>query len=228
MRWQGGWDASWERHFRAAEAYYEEHGDLLVGAREEYGGVALGRWVAQLRASRKRPGGNGCLTPERARALERIGMVWDVPAYLWERNYASAERYYREHGDLDVPGDYVDGDGVPLGKWVAKLRREVGQERAAGQEEEERHARLDAIGMAWEPKRESAWERNYAEAEAYYREHGDLSVPALYTTAGGARLGRWVRCQRESFRKGSLSLERKGKLDQIGMVWERKHSSESI
>lgn len=51
---------------------------------------------------------------ERSARLDEIGMVWDVPDYLWEENYEAAVRYHRENGDLDVPAKYVDSEGICL------------------------------------------------------------------------------------------------------------------
>ena len=62
------------------------------------------------------------LSAERIQQLDEIGMVWDIPDYLWEENYAAAVRYHREHGNLDVPKDYVDSEGIRLGRWLITLR----------------------------------------------------------------------------------------------------------
>lgn len=57
------------------------------------------------------------LSPERIAALDKVGMVWDVPDYIFETNYASAVQYHRVHGDLNVPVEYII-NGVLLNKWV--------------------------------------------------------------------------------------------------------------
>lgn len=36
--------------------------------------------------------------------------------------YDVAAAYYHEHGNLNVPSEYVTSDGVLLGKWVARQR----------------------------------------------------------------------------------------------------------
>ena len=57
--------------------------------------------------------------------------------------------------------------------------------------------RLEEIGMCWQGAREAAWERHFSEAEKYFRQHGNLAIPADYVTGDGCRLGRWVRRQKE-------------------------------
>lgn len=49
---------------------------------------------------------------------DEIGMVWDVPDYLFEKNYAALLDYYREDGNADVPSYYVTADGLELGRWI--------------------------------------------------------------------------------------------------------------
>lgn len=118
MRWESVRDLAWERNYAAAKAYYDEHGDLLVNVSDKtYHGAALGRWIAQLRSYRKNGIQSGYLTEERVALLERIGMVWDVPDYLFEKNYALCLEYYRTHGNLDMSSRYIAEDGTRLGAW---------------------------------------------------------------------------------------------------------------
>lgn len=246
MRWRDAREAAWEKYYARAEQYYQEHGNLLVPAREEVEGVALGRWIAQLRAARKvcqEPDGN--LTKEQIAALDRIGMVWDVPAYLWEQNFRAAESYYHHHGNLDVPSGYVDANGVHLGNWIHKMRMlGVGRTECEATEQTEKKknaqnksylgapltkdqiVRLKQLGITWKSRQESTWERAYEASLAYYAEYGNLNIPVSYTTRGGIRLGKWMRRQRDAYRGNSLSQERKKKLDTIGMVWEAEGKGE--
>lgn len=41
-----------------------------------------------------------------------------------------------------------------------------------------------------------------------------------YQTADGLRIGRWIRRQREAYAKGTLSEERKERLEELGMIWQ--------
>ena len=218
MRWQSKSDENWERHFAAAQAYYREHGNLLVNVRDgKYEGVDLGKWLAQLRTYKKSGIRGNYLTPGRIEALEAIRMVWDVPDYLWEQNYHAAVRYHREHGDLDVPYYYVNSDGVKLGVWIANIRfarRNEGSGRA--ELTKEQTARLDELGMIWENKNNAVWERSYAAACRYRKKYGNLNIPVAYVTEDGCHLGRWIRKQKETYRSG-MSEERRRKLQAIGV-----------
>lgn len=220
MRWESVRDLSWERNFAAAKQFYETHGHLLVTvADKENTRNGLGRWIAQLRFYRKSEIQSAYMTPERIAALDAIGMVWDVPDYLWEQNYNAAVQYHRAFGDLDVPADYVDPDGIRLGTWLNSVRScRKGTSRRA-ELTAEQIARLDAIGMNWDGKYVVAWENAYAEACKYRKENGHLNVPPSYVTESGLRLGRWIRRQREMYGT-TLSEDRKKRLDALGMVWK--------
>lgn len=82
----------------------------------------------------------------------------------------------------------------------------------------EQIARLDSIGMIWMTKPEQQWEKGCAEAAAYYKEHGNLNVPAGYVSPTGYKLGSWIADRREKGRE-KHSPERQKRLDELGMVW---------
>ncbi|MCD8119144.1 MAG: helicase associated domain-containing protein, partial [Lachnospiraceae bacterium] len=123
MVWESRADVAWARNYGAAKRYYREHGNLNVPY--DYvspGGVNLGDWLRSLRRWRNAGAHQNYLTPERIGLLDAIGMVWDKQDYYWECNYRVACDYYKEHGDLDVPYNYVTEDGVRLGNWIYRLR----------------------------------------------------------------------------------------------------------
>ena len=217
--------ASWDVMYSCAARYYREYGNLEVPARyrtEE--GYALGRWIFNQKGIRKGQM-EGTLTEEQIAKLDAIGMVWGYYNDLnWEKNFAAAEAYYKENGNLDVPARYRTKDGIALGMWLCSLRT---WERAGVHPKyltEERKAKLETVGMIWD-KLDFYWERNYLAACAYYREHRNLEVPVKYVTEDGVRLGSWI-ARLRSLRAGRVKRgtpptpEQIARLDAIGMVWE--------
>lgn len=82
--------------------------------------------------------------------------------------------------------------------------------------------RLEAIGMQWGTRHSDAWKQNF-EAVRHYKElNGHLNISASYASEEGLRIGRWLRNQRDSYKAGTLSVERKEKLIAIGMVFEKE------
>lgn len=145
MSWLDLGEERWNRNFRALRAYYEAHGDIDVP--QDYvtsDGLKLGRFVKNMRFHRDTKY-RRCLTPERLKMLDEMGMIWDVDAYRWEQNFRAAEAYYREHGDLRPAKRYTTPDGVKLGIWLAYQR----EKHSRGELEAEKVTRLNAIGMAW-------------------------------------------------------------------------------
>ena len=224
MRWDSARDAAWERYYAAAKAYYGEHGNLLVNIGDnDYHGVALGRWIAQLRVYRKNGLQSAFLTGQRIQALDAIGMVWNVFDYLWLRYYAACAEYSREHGDLDVPLQYVSKDGTKLGQWIHNIRNARKRTDTTYRLLPEQIQALDALGMLWDRKSDRLWQKGYSEAVKYRREHGNLAIPTGYKTADGYRLGAWISDQRE---KADMPEHRKRLLEDLGMIWKKPDSWE--
>ncbi|MBQ7322378.1 MAG: Helicase associated domain protein [Clostridia bacterium] len=221
MRWESVRDIAWEKNYSAAKAYYEEHGHLLVNINDGvYHGVKLGAWIAQIRSYRKNEVQSAYLTPERIRALDQIGMVWSVPDYLFEKNFACCLAFYRQNGHLNIPVNYVAEDGTRVGAWVHGLRTASKNSKSNRAElTESQKQRLDDLGFVWEGKYNVTWEKAYAAAAEYQKQHGNLDIPVAHITEDGIRLGRWIRRQREAYHT-SLPAERKAKLDLLGMTWD--------
>ena len=220
MLWDSVSDRSWKRFYAAAKEYARLNGNLRVPANYISDGVHLGSWIANLRACRKNCIRGKFLTDDRIAALDALGMVWDVPDYLWERNYNAAMLYCREHGNLNVPVGYVAKDGTPLGAWLNKLRTDKASETLRITEEQA--AQLDKLGMVWEKKFNHAWERGFEAARDYFDAHGDLGAPFNYVTPSGVKLGAWLCNQRDAYRAGKIKPKRAQRLERIGMVWQKE------
>ena len=226
MIWGSYRDLSWERYFKEAKRYYEEHGHLNTNVNDVTdSGVRLGAWICQLRTYRKSGIQKSYLTEERIQALGKIGMIWDVPDYLWEENFMECLRYYREHGDLDIPNAYIAPKGLKIGGWIRRQRLLRKGMTDGAKLTPEQIARLDGIGMVWKTKPEQKWEKGYAEAKAYYEAYGNLNVPVSYVSPDGYKLGGWIADRREKG-KEKHSKEQQGRLDALGMVWVKPDSWE--
>ncbi|RGE98285.1 helicase [Catenibacterium sp. AM22-15] len=69
----------------------------------------------------------------------------------------------------------------------------------------------------------ATWDMYYASAKQYYKENGNLEVPARYITEEGYALGSWLNNQK-AIRKGTivgkLTEDKIQKLNSIGMIWD--------
>jgi hypothetical protein len=96
-----------------------------------------------------------------------------------------------------------------LGNWVHTQRTLHKQ----GRLDEERIARLDAIGFTWDLRRE-IWEAMFAALEEYRHATGHCDVPQAY--ADNPKLGNWVMMQRAGYKAGRLDGEQIERLQAIG------------
>lgn len=193
----------WEQNYAAATQYYLEHGDLEVPIKYETpSGFGLGVWLGAQRAAHKA----GELPQEQVERLDALGMDWtNRNDRKWMSLYDVAAAYYHEHGNLNVPSEYVTPDGVLLGKWVARQRYAyLNPDRSSARVTPERKALLDKLGMVWE--KYDPWQERYDLALAYKTAHGDLEIPSVYKTADGVWLGSWVSRQRQALNSGSSAL----------------------
>ena len=194
---------------------------LSIGALQEEMATAIQRMYLQGEGSE--------VVTERFQVIEQVRdcrklfeELHNALTGTWEQYYQAASAFYAEHGNLNVPKKYVS-NGLCLGSWIT-TQRLVRSGRQAGRLTDEQIARLDSIGMVWENRLETAWERHFASAEEYYIEHGDLLVPVKYVTEDGFKLGKWISNLREQYANGEkrtvLTQERIERLNAIGMRWD--------
>ena len=219
--------ASWDAMYSLARTYHAEYGDLNVPVKYKTpGGYSLGSWLQNQRQVRA---GNaeGFLSEERIAKLDELGMRWEsVNDVSWARHYAACRAYHEEHGDLNVPGDYVTDTGVQLGRWIIAVRRYRRSGIKSNYFTPERERMLDELGMVWNTP-DYLWKRNYAAAKAYHTEHGDLDVPTGYVQ-DGVKLYNWLASLRKMYRgapgrRGELTPEQIAQMDELGMRWKSKN-----
>ena len=210
------WDTGsilWEKSYAAAVQYYLENHTLEIPVKYVTpDGMALGVWLGSQRAAYK----EGMLTDAQIEKLEALGVDWaNRNDRKWQTAYEAAVKYHAAHGNLDVPIEYIDEDGILLGKWVSRQRYAwQNPERSSARVTLERKALLDELGMNWE--KTDSWQHRYELAVEYKKEHGSLAVPAQYRTEDGIWLGSWLSRQKQMLREGKkLSAERRAALKEL-------------
>ena len=200
------------------ENYRTQFGHVDVKARyETEAGYPLGKWIANIRQKYN----NGTLPEEQKARLDALGFIWDKQENSWEEYFRAAERYYQEHGSLEMPCDYCTEDGLKLGAWLGNQRRKYRDVKSSGEIAEKeadvrQRDKLASIGMTWDTTYDRTWSRKYELAKGYFQEHGNLEVPSDYQWRG-VNLGVWVARQKKKYVENALPEERKKRLEQIGM-----------
>ena len=228
---------TWELNYSLAKIYFEKNGNLeipskfktLNGTDEDENGYNLGYWLINQRQMYKK----GKLSKERIELLKQIGMRFEIVHNIvdWAEMYMLAEIYFKKYGSLEIKQNFktlngidYDENGYNFGIWLTNQR----QMYKKGKLSKERIELLKQIGMRFETRdNDEVWNQMYMLAELYFKEYGNLEIPSKFKTLNGTdedengyNLGVWLVRQRQMYKKGKLSPERKELLNQIGMIWE--------
>ena len=228
---------TWELNYSLAKIYFEKYGSLeikqnfktLNGIDYDENGYNLGWWLVRQRQMYK----ISKLSKEREKLLEKIGMRFETRDNdeVWNQMYMLAELYFKEYGNLEIKQNFktlngidYDENGYNLGQWQSCQRQMYKKSKLS----KERKDLLEKIGMRFETRdNDEVWNQMYMLVELYFKEYGNLEIPSKFKTLNGTdedengyNLGIWLVSQRQMYKKGKLSPERKELLDQIGMIWE--------
>ncbi|MFD5065749.1 Helicase associated domain protein, partial [Streptomyces sp. NPDC058394] len=87
--------SSWWEGYTHAAAFHTDHGHLNVPSTHlTENGFRLGTWIANARQHHRK----GWLRPDRIRALESVGMVWETRARPWKRFVEELAAFRAEFG----------------------------------------------------------------------------------------------------------------------------------
>ena len=117
MVWE--FDDPWEIGFSHAKAYFDEHGNLQFPNHYVCNdGYRLGNWIANQRHNFNCPTQYHNVTPEQAKRLEAIGMVWNPSEIKWQEGYEHAKEYLSRLDKAKWSSCYVSPDGYKTGAWL--------------------------------------------------------------------------------------------------------------
>lgn len=200
----------WLSHYRELQKYKDEHNDILVPEDfKDSTGFCLGAWVGFQRDLYKK----GKLDFEREDLLNKLDMVWDVYIAKWEKHYSEVLKFYKRHGHIDIPYNYILHD-IHLGEWLFRQKKF----KHLGKLEAWKIQKLDDLNINWRIQ-DSLWESHFCLAEKYYKENHNLLIPVNYQSEK-FNLGGWIVHQRQKYKCGRLSDYQIKNLESIGMVWK--------
>ena len=146
----------------------------------------------------------------------------DTLTATWDMYYECAQKYFNDHGNLEIPARYITEEGYALGSWIAN-QKAIRKGTINGKLTENQINKLDSIHMIWEDYNDLNWSKHYHASKQYYKEHGNLEVPSRYVNADGVSLGRWISSVRRWYNSGAhkkyLHNDRVKQLEDIGMIW---------
>ena len=200
------WDplsAQWEEGFDHLKVFKQREGHCRVPARHGENGFRLGGWVNWQRTNKEQ------LTIVRRERLDGLAFVWDAREAAWEDGISYLERYKQREGHCRVPQEYKE-NGFSLGAWVS-AQREAREALSP-----ERKARLDGLGLDWDPL-SAQWEEGFDHLKVFKQREGHCRVAQKHRE-NGFPLGVWANTQRRN--KEKLTVDRRDKLDKLGFVWD--------
>lgn len=176
---------------------------------------------------------------KRSRKSKKGGPVKADRDYTFEERILELEAYKKEHGDCNVP---KSGTTISLAKWVIAIRatyqlckRHPACMKLPGSGpyflDEERIARLEAMGIGWEAKEKSqvSFELRFEQLLIYKQLHGHLRVGASDKDFGD--LGTWVKMMRRHKRENKktfLEGDRYQRLCAVGFEWKTRDEPKSF
>jgi len=213
-------EETWARGLDHATAYHHTHGNLDVPFRHQADdGFPLGSWLAERRSEQRAR----TLAPDRAAALEQLGVQWDRAFdAAFQRGLDHLAAYRDQHGHTQVPVAWTDpGDEYRLGAWLAAQRSRYRRSVLTSG----RVTALEALGVTWHTE-DTSFTGGLDHLARYRDQHGHARVPATYTCQDGYQLGSWVARQRARRRRPGrnrnppLTSDQITALDQLGMIWD--------
>ncbi len=203
-----GLSALWDQRFGQLLAFRDRQGHSNVPVRLA-DDPDLAQWAEKQRKLYFRES----LATARIKELNEVGFVWDPKKAAWEGMFKLLGAYKARHNHCKVPKGWKENP--ELADWVIRQRREHG----GGRLTPEQSGRLEAMGFVWDLELD-AWENGFAALKKYHAIHGHAEIPAPYPR--NRELGDWAEEQRRKNSKGTLSPERKQRLDALGFVWDRE------
>ena len=135
----------------------------------------------------------------------------------WLSQFENAKALTAEYGDCAYWPE-TPGTRKTL-RWIQTQRKKLEK----GLLRQDEILKLRMIGVVRQEK-DDPWMRVFRLAENYYRDNGNLEVPAHYVAKDGTRLGIWISKQRSLYRNTAagkrLSDSQIQMLESIGMVWD--------
>ncbi|MFC6064339.1 DEAD/DEAH box helicase [Streptomyces ochraceiscleroticus] len=153
--------------------------------------------------------------PERADEIAPLLQLRALEPDLgtWMCGMSSAVRYLDTHGDLDIPADYIDPEGFPLGRWLA-YQCDL---KTAGNLAPARLTAMNKLGVIWRHTGDST-EHQLDVARAYFARNGHLT-PAREETLEGSPVGEWLCTERTRNRHGREPTALSRALSEITPHW---------
>jgi hypothetical protein len=144
------------------------------------------------------------LSGERVKLLKDAGFDWDPMDNFWQKMYNVLIEFNKNPHKKQ---------NISLKKWRDKQRKYYRKKELS----DEKIKLLEDIDFDWEP-RINGWQKMYTQLKQFKENHNHFNIPYKQDNA----LFKWIDTQRQSYKKGKLSLDKIQMLQSIGFQWAVK------
>ena len=154
-------------YYSLLKDYRKEYGDINVPYDYEINGIKLGHWLGNQREAykdylKKVHTVSMVITQEEIDKLNELGMIWSFRCGDWTANYNLLSEYYKEHGNVDIPLDYIFND-VYLGYWLSAQRQLYRNSKLP----KARVLKLNKFGIDWNKENTELLNKSISNFEIY-------------------------------------------------------------
>jgi hypothetical protein len=203
ISWDPRQDA-WDEKFARVQDIHES------GRSRAASGTETDRWIQKQRAKYK----GRKLDEEKIKKLESVGISFAPDEEFWNSMYEKLKACVGKDG-CHVPYDHPDRQ---LFNWAVNQRAL----RKRGLLNLDRTKKLDRIKFVWNAV-DGVWEKGFAKLVQFETREDHCNVPQRHVVDDGFKLGVWVNVQRRN--KDTMPIERRQRLDAVGMVWDPRNGA---
>lgn len=145
-------------------------------------------------------------------AKDREKLLLEIMYYIMDVRYMDRKKF------LHIPEEYITEGDYPLGLIWADLREAYDQNQLSA--DEIRFLLKMRMQLTDSPQKDLCiWLDRADEVEAYYKEHGTLSMPNTTLFYDGVNMFQWIHYQKKLYKQGELSSYQIARLEAMGMQW---------
>ena len=199
---EGNLIKNWDVMYEQLKQFYIKNGHSNVP--RNYKDIVFYAWVVHQRQLFK----NGSMNICRIEKFNKLNFTGDTYDRKWDIMYESLKEYSNKEGHSNVPQNYKD---KKLAIWVSKQRGNIINERLS----EDKINKLEELNFVKDVYN-MKWDNMYLELKEFYDKYNHCNI----TSSVNKELTIWAQRQRAMFKKNSLSIEKRRKLDEINFAWK--------
>lgn len=215
-------DSRWKIRMEELLVWSRSHNGRLPPHSLDAEESRLSAWVqAQRKAKRTM---SRSWSTERSDLLDTYFPGWDIVAPTWDEMLAQLAEWVARPANLGrrpSSSRSADESERRLSKWIDQ-QRGASQGRTRSSWSVEREKALTGVLPSWaEPQEEEAWLSMLELAASRCSFHERQTVPPMYSTPDGRKIGKWLSRQRKALAENRLLESRRNALDSSIPGWSQ-------